>query len=191
MKIAIDVDGVLARFEAGVESIANKIWPGKIPPGYMPHGWDYEDVLTSEEWKQVWAAIKKENNFWLSLPPYTTNVGSLATFLYTTEGHDIYFVTARVQTAGMTVAKQTAYWLHTCGIYENHNYTAVLACDADRKVDIYEAVGIRLSIDDKGETVMACDKLANHKAYLLDRPWNQDAKPQRRVKSLQQFLEKV
>jgi hypothetical protein len=45
-KIAIDVDGVLADFAAGVVDAANSLWPGKLPRGYQPTEWNYTSVLT-------------------------------------------------------------------------------------------------------------------------------------------------
>lgn len=189
MRISIDMDGVLARFDAGFAEVANRIWPGKIPPDYQPHDWNYGDVMTAAEFDIVWGRIKQTENFWLKLWPYSDNVCSLARFLTREKGHDVWLTTARVETAGCTVAKQTELWLQSYGLREGYNYMGVVVADSHLKVGVYEAMEIMASIDDKGETVEECDvRLKGHRAFLLDRPWNQEADVKRRVHSVEEFL---
>jgi len=191
-RIAVDCDGVLARFEKAFFEKANSIWPGKCDPNYRPTAWDDFPPLTKAELNQVWAKIKATPNFWLSVDAYTDNVGALAQFLQTTTGHDIWIVTSRARTAGHTVAYQTLRWLYECGIRPGINYLGVVPVDdSTKKADVYSAMEIEFSVDDKTETVEQCDKLPNHTAFLLDREWNQDAKVKHRIPNLEAYFEHI
>jgi hypothetical protein len=151
-----------------------------------------EETFTPAEFKQVWAEIKRTQNFWLSLAAYNDSVCAFERFLIASHDHDIWIVTSRAETAGMTVAKQTDLWLRCCGIRQHHNYLAVVPVeDSKKKVDIYAAVGIEWSVDDKPETVIACQKLEGHKAFLLSRPWNTEAKVNNRIGTLNVFFENI
>lgn len=191
-KIAIDADGVLADFNDAFTDAVNELWPKRIERGYEPVDWNYGGRLNEKELDKVWEFIRGIPNFWLTLRPYHLNVAQLAGFMHTTRDHDVYIVTSRVQTKGFTVAKQTSMWLHSCGVFELHNYLAVFPVEnSNYKHKIYDYADIEYSVDDKKETVELCDKLENHKAFLLDRPWNQDANVKRRIKSLKEFFDAI
>ena len=201
-KIAIDCDGVLANFTFAYIEVANKLFPRRFEGSFTESqwtSWNYaveSGRLTKKEDGQVWAKIKSTDNFWLGLDAYVGNVGSLARWLIQQQNQDVYIVTSRSKTTGMTVAKQTDWWLRACGISPVNNYLSVFPVeDSNNKWLVYQSAGIEYSIDDKAETVAQCDfihpDLYKHKAYLLDRPWNQDAKPARRAKSLDDFLKEI
>lgn len=191
-KIAIDCDGVLANFTEAYASMANKFWPGTFEHGFVPSNWNMDDRLTAEQDERVWTAIKETPNFWLTLNAYSENVGYLASFLVGSKDNDLWIVTSRVQTAGMTVAKQTSKWISSCGIMAIHNYLGIFPVEnSNYKHKIYDYSDIEYSVDDKKETVELCDKVQGHKAFLLDRPWNQDASVKRRIKSLKEFFDAI
>lgn len=191
-KIAVDCDGVLADFNSGFIELVRRVFPGRLPRDYVPTTWDYNGLLTPQEMDRVWDEMKKQENWWLSLNPYMDNVGALATFMHTRTKMDVHIVTARTKGSGLTVAKQTSMWLNGCGVFSSINYLSVITgCESDEKAHIYQILGVEYSIDDKQETVEQCQRLEGHKAALLDRPWNQDAKVSWRVKSVQEFLDNV
>lgn len=191
-KIAIDMDGVLANFVAGFNEAVNKIWPGRLPEGYQPVTWAYDGILSKDELNRVFEKIKRTPNWFLQLEPYSENVTALARFLVARKGEDIWLVTSRFSTYGMTVAKQTDMWLQFCGINPTHNYLGVIPVeDSDEKQMVYSAVGIEYSVDDKAETIEQCQAIPGHKAFLLDRPWNQEAKVERRIKNLEGFFSQI
>lgn len=191
-RLAVDADGVICRFEKAFFEAANSIWPGRCDPTYRPKSWDDFPPLTKADMRVVWDKIKATENFWLKTEAYTDNVGSLAKFLLTTTGNDVWIVTSRTRTAGMTVAKQTKLWLHACGVGNGVNYLGVVPVDnSDLKAEIYRAMQIEFSIDDKGETVQACDQLPNHTAFLLDREWNTEFKVKHRAANLEAYFEHI
>lgn len=190
-KIAIDVDGVLAKFHRGFLMEANRIWPGKVHIYHEPRSWDDFDGLNSEQLSQVWDKIKATPDWWLTVDAFTENVGALAIFLWTQKNHDIYIVTSRTETEGHSVAWQTNKWLEACGIAPVANYLGVIvAPNSDDKAAIYEKLGIEFSIDDKAETVEQCQQ-RGQAAFVLDRPWNAEANLRNRVRNLKEFLDKA
>lgn len=199
-KIAIDCDGVLANFIKAFAEEANHVWPGRFsnPGEYAASGhkaWNFDPaVLSHDDVKVVWKRIIATPNWWLTLDAFTDSVGALAVWLWTHRGHDLWIVTARTPTIGAGVAWQTNQWLRACGVDAVHNYLGVFLAEGDDKGDVYKYSGIEYSLDDRGDTVEACDALLpdrHHKAFLLDRPWNQDAKVRRRVKSVREYLEAI
>jgi hypothetical protein len=191
-KIGIDCDGVLANFIKAFADEANHIWPGRVPKGYVQTRWDDIAGLTSDEIDQVWKRARATENWWMKLDAYSANVAALMTFLYATKGHDIYIVTSRVPTAGASVAFQTDVWLRACGVFPHSNYLAVLPVEHwHDKRHIYKHGGFDFSIDDKGETVAACDTLEEHTAFLLDQPWNQEFRPKNRVTDMKKFFNAI
>lgn len=191
-RIAIDCDGVLARFERAFLVMANTIWPGKVNPDYLPTGWDDFDGLTKAEMKQVWEKIKTTPNFWTTLDAYADNVGLLSSFMSTTKGHEVFIVTSRKATAGMPISRQTDYWLSAVGIARGLNYIGIIPSEnPDKKCDVYAAAGIEWSIDDKGDTVLQCEQIPNHRAYLLDRNWNREFKVKRRITDMATYFNDI
>lgn len=191
-KISVDADGVICDFGRAFNEEANRIWPGKVPPGYVNTHWDDLGGLTNDEQSQVWERIKASPNWWMGLQAYSENVAALEQFLEAHSGHDVYIVTSRTPTLGMSVAYQTEQWLHACGVRPHANYLGVIATDyPSEKARLYKATGMAYSVDDKGDTVAACDKRKGHSAFLLNRPWNQEAKVRRRVNGLAEFFKAV
>lgn len=188
-KIAIDCDGVLAIFIKGFFETANTIWPGRLDINYQNKSWDDVQGLNVKEVEQVWAKIQATQDWWLTLNAYTENVGALAIFLHTHTKQDIWICTSRVPTIGSTIAYQTYIWIRACGVDPIHNYLGVVPVEHwHNKKKFYKYAGIEFSIDDKKETVEDCDTLQGHTAFLLDRPWNQDANVKHRVSNLTEFF---
>jgi hypothetical protein len=202
--IAIDCDGVLADFTHAFGEMANRVLgDNRYKDGWQPGDWNFGGLYTAKEQSKVWKAIRTTDNFWLTLRAYQDNVSALVRWVYRNPGADVWIVTSRAETAGMTVAKQTAHWLHMCSCRDinGKDVTVVPVTDSDDKWKIYEAMEIGYSIDDKAETVEQCDAMLDHRpipdgrgkhrAYLLDRPWNQDAKVNRRIGSVADYLKEI
>lgn len=173
MRISFDIDGVLADFESNAIEVANSIWPGKIPVDYHPTHWDWPDVFVKPEWDRVWEEIKKIPDFWIRQKHYPESIESLRSFLREFPDARIFFVTARITTGGVSARKQTTQWLDNLGLVTKR--TTVLISRPEEKIHVMADARIQYSVDDKKETVQACQELPSHKAFLFDQPWNQDS----------------
>lgn len=208
MRYAIDLDGVLANFGARVIEAANSIWPGKIPPGFVPSNWDYVGTLTPEEWKEVWAKIKSTPYLWEAEPP-APGVEELRDFLISrnrentdplsiTHVDEIYFITARAVTVGESPMVQTAKWLARFGLWPRNGYSTVIpVAEAEHKKQLFQGLGLKFMLDDYAPTVEALnsikDKEGNQfmRAYVLDQPWNRYATDLPRVFSVTEYLDTI
>lgn len=194
MRISIDLDGVISRFNDGMVEVVNELWEGRLPLNFEPQTWGYDEVgFSTTEWDEIWTTIRRKHDFWLHLRPYEENVRALDRFVSTRDDIELFFVTSRVPTAGCTVSKQTEKWLIRNGIIPSSIYdystTAIIpVVSAGEKVNVMRALGITASIDDYGPTVQECAKISGHSAFLLDRPWNKDTIGVDWVLSLDQFF---
>jgi hypothetical protein len=183
MRISVDIDGVLANFVHKVREIAD------LPGDYEPPDWDFSDVLDKDGLKKVFAVVRETHNFWRNMPVYQENLYFLRDFLCRENGHEVYFVTSRAITKGLSVSKQTEEWLYHNRIRPYLNFQSIIAVDnAAKKREIIEALNIEVSVDDYGPTIEQCSTLPNHRAYLLDRPWNRDKDYGTRIYNLEQFF---
>lgn len=190
MRISIDLDGVVANFVRRVAEMTG------LSPDYQPPDWDFSDVLTKEQLSEVFKTIRTIDDFWSDLPTYPDNVQSLQEFLKQERGHEIYYLTSRISTKGNNVSDQTEEWLfdnvQSGVLYYKENFQAVIAVDsAAKKRCIIEALNIEVSVDDYGPTIEQCSTIPNHKAFLLDRPWNRDKDYGNRIFNLEQFFNVV
>lgn len=187
--ISIDVDGVLANFtKAFAAKLAEVGCP--TPPDFEPTDWDFGGSgATPEQIDAAWKLVKGTYNFWRLAEAYNENRLALMDFCEADKPPtDLYYVTSRVATAGNTVKQQTEGWLARQGL----PYIGVIVKPRGvTKREIYRAVGIDFSVDDYDKNVREAQGLAGHKAFLLDRPWNQKATDLPRVKTLAEFLEIV
>lgn len=184
MKISIDLDGVLAAFEQTVPRFTNK-----VPNNYIPTDWNWTDVLSEQDWEDIWERIRHNNNFWLSVPEYQENVTVLRDFWIKNPGLDIYFVTSRSETAGESVMVQTCQWLKVRELWPRNGHSSVIVVkQPSQKYKIMRALGIPFSLDDKPETVWDC-MIKDHQPFLLNRSWNSGFKGNIvRVNSVAEYL---
>ncbi len=200
IRLAMDIDGVLADFVGAVVPMVNRLWPGKLPLDYQPTQYDFGDVLTRKEWHEVWHTIVGTENFWLRLRPYQDSVRALVRFLVYNQGVVMYFVTSRGTVAGMTTDVQTFEWLDRLLLHSYVNYWGVVVVERpDDKAKACRALGLPYLLDDSPDVISCCEGTPVH-GILLTRPWNVNAKPRDyhswigeydRVASVEEYLGKV
>lgn len=195
MKISVDLDGVVCNFSEQIVAVANSIWPDRLPQGYESPQYGYKDNFSKEDWGEVWRVIRKSPAFYEHGPAYEDNIASLRNFLANQSGHEIYFVTSRRDTGGVSVAIQTQRWLTEHGIYGTYassNYKAIIPVSSpDIKKFVMADLDIHFSIDDMGTTVEQCSVVQGHRAFLLDRPWNRDKDYGIRLSNLDEYFDIV
>lgn len=188
MRISIDIDGVLADFVGGAVSLANLELDMKLPRDYQPVDWDFSDAFTKTQFSALWKEIFAFPLFWYTLYPYRENLAALRDYLKETKD-DVYYVTARKETDGMSGKRQSQYWLEDHGI---KNWGSVIAVDKpEDKLALFKDLKIDSSIDDYGPTIEAVNKIPGHMGYLLSRSWNADKDYGPRVNTLQDYFRKL
>ena len=109
--------------------------------------------------------------------------------------HDLYFVTNRFDTAGLTTSTQTRYWIEDELDLGSGDFSVIVVQDgAFNKRRIVQAIGADFSLDDKPENVHRMNEAENHYSFLLDRPYNQGDRfmlDDVRVRSVQEFFERI
>lgn len=192
MNIGVDIDGVLARFEAGFNKIINDLYPGRIPLDYVPTKWNWYEtgVMSKEEYDHAWRVLNQTENFWLKLPPYVEAVEALCNFLSDHRDVSVFYITSRAVSAGLPVLCQTQNWLAAYHLMRSN--TSVLPVSSSRhKRALVEALDICAHVDDYLPTITSL----GYKGWLLDQPWNSENRDyeavagEQIVKSLKEFLD--
>jgi len=198
-RISVDVDGVLANFTAGFARVANLIKPGTFPSDFDPmknQDWDFNYIgksLVNKTWDTIRDVVE---NFWLGLPTCQKEVHALHQFLESAPNDvEVFFVTSRVPSQGLTVLAQTQKWLRRYKLLRLGS-SVIVKPRGVKKATIYEALGITCSVDDYWPNVpTGIDYLSAvqpHYGYLLARAWNEKhRKDLEVVNSLEEYFEKV
>jgi hypothetical protein len=173
MKILCDVDGVLADFSTRAEEIIKTLFPSKNIPEH--YNWNFG--LEDEELKKVFDVILDTKNFWLSLPPYHENLFALENFVLNNSEQELFFITSRKETPGLSVSEQTWKWLNKFIYLKNKRgnvFHILPVSKPEKKIILIEALGITHSVDDHAPSVKAFSEIPGHTCYVLRRPWNLD-----------------
>lgn len=169
MKIGIDVDGVLADFNAAyiqrtIDITKHDFFP---PRPFDILTWNYPESYgyTAKEVSAVWDSIKADPAFWFNLKPYFDAPTMLELLQqYRDAGHDVYFITAR---PGLNPKAQTERWLEVYGPFHGSTPTVLIS---SQKGLCCRALEIDAYIDDRIENVVETSQICQ--TYLLNRPWN-------------------
>jgi len=141
VRVAIDVDGVLAEFTLSFTTLATNMGLCEAPRFCKDQQtWEFEFDVDPvwNVWKGLW-------NKWMTLDPliYPWDILKLNDAI---RDHDVYFITTRPGTRGLTADRQTEYWLAGLGI--NTMMSRVIATKAGSKGRLMEALDIEIAIDD-------------------------------------------
>ncbi len=183
MKLGIDCDGVLCNFSKRYAEYAKKFCGLDVDISQQRE-WSFESIGVPPEMDdRIWEEIKNTENFWRRLEP----LSGAWTLFWSQRNHELFFITSRVPTKGMSVVAQTAGWLQ---YYHNIEFPTVLVADQpSKKIPLALNLGIDAFVDDKPSTVKSM-RNAGILAYILDQPYNQDVEDPR-VKSVDEFLSQV
>lgn len=169
MRIGLDIDGVLADFNAGfIQRCKEVTGEDKFPPNYIPHTWNYPQALGYSEAQvsAVWENIKRDPMFWAKLPAYAHTDDFLHALCdQTWNEHDVYFVTSRL---GLRSKLQTEDWL------DAHFYPFATVLISSKKGASALALDLEIYIDDKTENCEDVKQFSNADVFMLARPWNEN-----------------
>lgn len=172
LKIGFDIDGVLADFVSGFAALL---------PEYEIDSFSWGLGLTKEQERVGWKRVDASPSFWYDL----AILNSLPAI---DPQHEVFFITKRRHTPGQEPTSiSAARWLHDkLGV----SLPTVLALS--NKGEVCRAIGIDTFIDDKPENCWDVqDESPNTETFLFDQPWNRHDTRVLRVKTLDEYLEKV
>jgi hypothetical protein len=211
MVIGVDLDGVLANFNAAYTKLIKDFTGIELPkdgPDY-PTSWCYEREagVTKAQEDRIWKeGILSSPTFWYQLPAYAHTPNALYRLL--TSFKPVYFITSR---SGKNCQAQSAAWVRDQWFSYSKSLVQPLPAvcvvpSHKNKIDVLKGLAVTHYIDDRLDTMylMATQRL-NTKLFLLDQPWNRnDANEQsiiaaqkndewnyKRIKSVEEFLTEV
>jgi 5'(3')-deoxyribonucleotidase len=112
MKIGIDMDDVLANFQSRFVKLLHDMY-GRPPLHTAPIDWDWSNCeVSKEEMSAAWVKAATVRNLWLNLEPLPSLDNHTRELLEMAEvRHDLFFVTNRFDTPGLSPTKQTKRWI--------------------------------------------------------------------------------
>ena len=150
MNIGIDMDDVLSNFQKREVEIMHGMY-GRPPLGTIPIDWDGTNLqMSREEYKAFWAEAADTHSLWLDLEPVPAFDDEAIKLLGKLDHkHDLFFVTNRFKTPGLSPAKQTKVWLNVEA--EMKSPTVVLAKEKGPMASVLE---LDAFIDDRPKNVL-------------------------------------
>ena len=181
MRIALDVDGVLADFIWSFTQVATEL-------GVMTGRFRTSD---QQEWSfpcdvnSVWEEVKGRWNWWMTLEPIATT-DEISALNKAIGEHDVYFITSRPRTRGLSAERQTHHWLTSIGLQAAH--ASVIATRAGSKGALCKALDIEAVLEDcpaNLEDLWHHDITAYARRQQYNRNWELN------VGTITEFLEEI
>jgi hypothetical protein len=141
LRVAFDLDGVLADFRTAFQQAADEAGIGARPQ--TPEA-SVIDPLSSREIKAIWAHVKRSNNWWTRLNAYEPLQLARLYELTRRWKWEVVFMTRRPSTDGDPVQFQTQWWLEQHGFY----YPAVVTVPGSRG-ELANALRLDVIVDDQ------------------------------------------
>ena len=195
MKIALDIDGVLADYVKAFVTYIRNIHPNAIPSEWVPTEWHFDvPGLSRTQVSKLRKQMHSEEDFWLHMSPYSQSLKTMQDFLRLHPEHDVMYLTARPYNEKNSTIAQTNMWLTKHHLH-NARTTLVIVEDHTHKAAVLKATGTSFFVDDRVATVLETHKVQTCKSFVLTRPWNFDGIVEHThinaVGSVEDFLERV
>jgi hypothetical protein len=156
VRLAVDLDGVVLDFTGAMNRWALEHYQQKL---VEPTHWDW-----FKSWREPYDFTRTmdDREFWATIEPYPDAIDGLLRLHKA--GHDITFITHRPMVADAATEMALSYW---------ELWHPLVMTSGNKSKEALEH-GINWAIDDLPSTVRLY-RGAGITAYLMDRPWNQEA----------------
>ncbi len=168
MRVLIDIDGVCADFVSSFTEVAKNL--GLIEKSYTTDtqkNWEFPfDV------NPCWDKLKGTHNFWMTLKPLIAS-WEIKALNSAINQHEVYFVTTRPRTKGMSADDQTRFWLESIGV--NSFRANVIATRLGSKGKLAQALDLEIAIDDalpNLENLRAAEIKAVSRRWTYNKGWD-------------------
>ncbi len=141
LRVAFDIDGVLADFRTAFQAAADQAGIGSRPQSLEASP---VDPLSSREIKEIWTHVKRSNNWWTRLRAYEPQQLVRLYELARRNKWEVVFMTRRPSTDGDPVQFQTQWWIEQHGFY----YPAVVTVPGSRG-ELANALRLDVIVDDQ------------------------------------------
>lgn len=186
MKIQMDVDGVLADFNAGFYRLAQGYDPGiQVVLNNDQKDWHTWEGISKEIQEKCWSEIKSDPLFWYRLPSLATREEFRMLRNLMIPSNEIYFVTSR---PGETSKWQTEAWL-----FDRLEMQATVIVTAE-KGGFAKLIEPDWSLEDRDMNAYKIGReIGANRSFIIDRPYNRSLHHMsaRRVKTVKEFLQAI
>ena len=141
LRVAFDIDGVLADFRTAFQEAADEAGISGRP---QTADASTIDPLSSREIKAIWTHVKRSNNWWTRLRAYEPAQLARLYELARRWKWEVVFMTRRPSTDGDPVQFQTQWWIEQHGFY----YPAVVTVPGSRG-ELANALRLDVIVDDQ------------------------------------------
>ena len=189
IRLGIDLDGVLCDFSQEVTKMANRLFGKQLAPNFLPQNWSWSDVMTADQWTAIWNELMAVEDFWVHLSELP-GVRDLHSFLAKNNDAQVYFITSRADSAGMSTLVQTTQWLEQRNLWPRVDRSIVIVTNAADKWKHIKALEIPWFLDDYLPTIVQIQSICESTCgVVFDAPYNQDDRKIPRVYSVAEYLQ--
>lgn len=194
---ACDLDGVICNFHKHFSETLNSMFPHSpiLTKKEEILNWDFDKFLplTKEQVSQGFSVIRQDPFYWekSDLLPEEGEWKDFLENIANNKSIDLYFLTTRSDTGGVSAAKQSCNWLQKHGV----QHPQVIANIQDKKKSkIINALGIKYFLDDSGINIVdVSENCSNIKSFILDYPHNRYINHNKitRISSLHEYTQAI